>query len=558
MKYAKRQSRGRMSFGTGIFLVLFALVFIGGAWMLSDSHKKRGKGKEKAQEEEESGLATKRLELQAKVEDCMGWDLEDLDAGRVAELEAIVERASTFISAGGGVSMEGYGHVVDLLSLWMKAESERVERQGHAALEGGDLDRAVTLLGEAREMQLRANGRFPDGAGADIRRVVLLEGELEKVRVEPMFKEIAALEKDGKAALGKGDWEGALAKFEQALGKQGTLHLDFPDSPRVNAGRLAELNALVEKAKSWQDLQHVRGMAFQAWDLAHKGRHLEAARMYKQALGGLQGFGAKGRSGEAEKLRSDIRSGMDNSASLHFDTVFSRGWEAVGKSLSSGKVPAALAAVEGMRAVYDELAREFTGLVEKYEGTRERLEFMEKRKARVGLMAEELRKELVAVPGKPGWWMLRYEVWQDLYSALVDVENPSREKGGDYPVESVTVVEAGEFAKRAGWLLGDKVVLPSGDLFFAAAGTPGAPRDIALGPSGVLWKVRTGDPNKAGFYNLWGNVGEWLEPEGEKAFHAGGNYLDSPESVFKEPVREVTVRDRNRLVGFRIALFRGE
>ena len=543
-----------MSWGVMVFLSVFAVLFIGGALWLSDSPRKRTKVKEPAGEE--TGLATKRLELQGMVEDCMGWEPGDVDAGRAKELEAVVAMYSDVRGAGGLAPVDGYGHVVDLLSLWMKSESQRVERQGRAALEGGDEEKGVELLAEAREMQLRANGRFPDGAGADLRRVVLIEGELEKIKVEPVIKEIAHLEKEGETALAAGNWQVALAKFEQALGKQGSLHLDFPDSPRVNAGRLSELSGLVEKAKTWKDLQQVRGTAAQAWEMSRTGRHLEAANLYKQALASLQGFGEKGRTGGAAKLGANIRSGLKSSASAHFDTVFSRGWEDVGKALSAGKVPSAISTAEGIRAVYDGLVRDFGELVGQYEETKERLEFMEKRRSRFGLMSEALRKDLLAVPGKAGWWMLRYEVWQELYLSLMDVANPSREKGSEYPVESVTAMEAGEFAKRAGWLMGDKVVLPSKELFFAASGQPKSVDEAVWGAQGVLWKVGTGDPDKGGFYNLWGNVGEWLQPDGEKAYYAGGNYTDIPEKVIREPVREVTVRDRSRLVGFRIAVFR--
>ena len=50
--------------------------------------------------------------------------------------------------------------------------------------------------------------------------------------------------------------------------------------------------------------------------------------------------------------------------------------------------------------------------------------------------------------------MLRSEVSQELYTALMDVPSPSRSRGGNLPVESVSHADAEAFALRVSWLLG--------------------------------------------------------------------------------------------------------
>jgi len=70
--------------------------------------------------------------------------------------------------------------------------------------------------------------------------------------------------------------------------------------------------------------------------------------------------------------------------------------------------------------------------------------------------------------------------------------------------------------------------------------------------------VGTKEPFASGFYDLLGNVSEWLESinrfETEDARHIGGHAQDRIESIFTVPIREAPRGERNRLTGFRIAI----
>lgn len=244
-----------------------------------------------------------------------------------------------------------------------------------------------------------------------------------------------------------------------------------------------------------------------------------------------------------------VEEGLEKAVMAHYTQAFSRGWVEMHRS-----------SLAGVRSIYDELEKEFGEFAERFAEEKERLEFFEKREGGWADLRNAVRREFVEVPGMRGWWMLRCEVWQDLYVALMDVQNPSREQGsGELPVESVSIEEAELFAKRASWLLGEKVVLPSRELFFAAAGTPQTAEQIVLQSIGQLSKVRSGAANRLGFYHLWGNVGEWLSREdgnSTEVFNAGGHFGDTAQGIFAMQVRQSTVRDRSRLVGFRVAFFR--
>ena len=76
--------------------------------------------------------------------------------------------------------------------------------------------------------------------------------------------------------------------------------------------------------------------------------------------------------------------------------------------------------------------------------------------------------------------------------------------------------------------------------------------------AGVPQAVGTKEPFASGFYDLLGNISEWLESidrfENEGALHIGGHAQDRIESIFTVPLREAPRGERNRLTGFRIAV----
>ena len=541
-----------MSPGLILFMVVFGVLFIGGAWFLTS----KGPGKGGRGVVVDSGeLEEKRGRLEEMVSGAASWTVEDLDKGKVEELEVAAKLKQELSTKYGGLEVEGYSHVVDLLSLWGKQESLDLEKRARVMLNAGGrgLALGVDLLERAAKQQRSVNAKFPDTAGVDRPRVFQLERELKDLQVVPFLAEVEELEKAGRAALESGRAEEALKSFQEAARKQRELSTKFVGSAKVDLGKLRELSALVKRAESWDDMKRLEGLLSSGEQAVAAGRLKEGALSFKRAQKGFRELQQK-QGVDVGKSLVIVEEGLEKAVMGHYTQAFARGW----RGMYSGDVGEA---VVGMRAIYDELEKEFGEFAERFAGEEERLVFVEKRKDRWADMHNSMRRDFVEIPAMKGWWLLRCEVWQDLYVDLMDVENPSREQGsGELPVESVSIEEAELFAKRASWLLGEKVVLPSRELFFAAAGKPRSAEEIGLQSIGQIAKVRSGVPNGAGCYHLWGNVSEWLvrkDGGAAEAFHAGGHFGDTPQTVFSKQVRQSTVRDRSRLVGFRVALYRG-
>jgi len=141
--------------------------------------------------------------------------------------------------------------------------------------------------------------------------------------------------------------------------------------------------------------------------------------------------------------------------------------------------------------------------------------------------------------------------------------NPSRNQGDVNPVDSVSWTEAKSFCERLSWIVGKEVRLPTENEFRQALGPL---RYVVLenhvwsvsDADGVAQPVGTKEPFASGFYDLLGNVSEWLESidrfESEDARHIGGHAQDRIEAIFTVPMRSAPRGERNRLTGFRVVV----
>ena len=549
--------RGQVSWGLYIFLGVFAVLFIGGALMLTNMGPGRGGSGGKAPKNLE--LEAKRGELKELIESTPMWTVEELDGEKVTQLEKVVQHWEAISRLSVGRELKGYDRIENLLSMWGKRESIQLEEQARELIARGgeELDNGIELLEVAATRQRKVNARFPNATGKDMKRVMSLEAEAKSLLAEPILARVTALEKKGKLELGNGEADLALASFEEAEKKLRELHVKFPNYSNAHVGRLAALSKLKEKAASWEEIHRLRRMLASAETAVQSGRFLSGAKMFQSAQKGLRKL--TGSSGsEMEKMLEMADQGIKQAVIKHYEQQFTQAWQQVDQLLrqSAFTENQLWNQVAKVREIQAEMEKDFSKYSDQLPGQLQRLEFLEKKKGKLITQIQNLRSEFIAVPQKPDWRMMRSEVSQELYTGLLEGPNPSRNKGDQLPVESVTIVEAQNFAEKASWLLGEKIVLPSEELFFAVAGRPQSANQIPIIPLGRMVPVKSGKTVSGGFYHLWGNVSEWLaqkDPNIDLAEHTGGHFLDTGDSLFQSLIRKETIRDRSRSIGFRIA-----
>ena len=159
--------------------------------------------------------------------------------------------------------------------------------------------------------------------------------------------------------------------------------------------------------------------------------------------------------------------------------------------------------------------------------------------------------------------MLKTEVPQDLF-ILIMQENPSRDSDNPRkPVDSVTAEEISRFCNRLSWILGRNVSLPSKAQFKAAVGSLRYAdlNEISwnnINSGGHTHPVATKKPNDRGFYDLLGNVGEYVISDDEDAVSGykiiGGGAQTQTDSMLDLSEFSMDEKQRNRMVGFRIVV----
>jgi tetratricopeptide (TPR) repeat protein len=553
-----------------IFLLLFAVFFIGGAWFLTEqgpgsagrSSRKSGKAS--------SDLPMKVSALISSTPRIEEWKLSEeliLEASQVTDLRSIivkveeVQMEKNHLSTSDMVRIDELGELAEkLLSSHLRNESLRKEAEAHILLASQQEAQALVLLERAFALQTEINESFPQSAAVDRTRIFILEREIREQQAEPLYQKSFNQEKAGEEALSSGRIKEAQAYFQAAFVSQAEINEQYPNSRRRDPLRPQELQARSALAEAHELVKQQEVLLDQAQEQIGKGRTLDGVRLLQQASAGFTEL-IKEKPSLASILQPRIvavQQSVAATAVRHFQNYFSGQLAQLDNHLASGQLVPALALEATLRRHFVQMENEFPGSAGQFGNLSERIQFLEGHKDRAAGLQRYLRQQFVAIPGHAGWWMLRTEVSQDLYIAIMDIPNPSRNKGGTFPVESVSHIDASNFATRVGWLLGVRTQLPSMSLFNAVAGKPESPAQISIQPATSTVPVDQGAANAGGFLHLWGNVAEWLAPA-EKAdvvevTHAGGHFLDTAVVLFAQPISPAAVNDRSRLIGFRLVI----
>ena len=233
--------------------------------------------------------------------------------------------------------------------------------------------------------------------------------------------------------------------------------------------------------------------------------------------------------------------------------------EEVRTRLREGEISQAGAVAASAAARLDVLVRQFPEALGAEDPDRRQLAVLQERLSNLAIVREIFVTQLVALPAHPGRRILRTEVNQALYQAVMGA-NPSAKRDPALPAESMDHGQATEFARRLGWLTGLNVRLPSPEELAAAHQAEGRaiPADEAwtLDTSdGRVRPVGTSKANPAGIHDLLGNVAEWALPAaaGPRAPVVGGDAQSVPEGSYL-PVDQVAKGETSRLRGFRVVV----
>jgi len=379
-----------------------------------------------------------------------------------------------------------------------------------------------------------------------------------------MLQQSLHFERDADALIAKNEWESAAALLQQAIQIQLELNREYRGTNQASVSRLERLKVKWVGIESGQDHLEIEQVSNLADTSRAEGETLKAASLYKE-VARLQKLLNKeypdSPYASSERV-AEFQRKSETAQSVELGLEIETNHDLLKRFLSERRTYEAAEVIVALRRDIKHMQNAFPRSSLNDEELEVKVRYLNLVQSDLGYIQDRVYDALLPVPGEGGLRMLRTELPQALYAIMMGT-NPSRNQGDVNPVDSVSWTEAKSFCERMSWILGKEVRLPSENEFRQALGRL---RYVVLeehvwsilDADGVAQPVGKKAPFASGFYDLLGNVSEWLESgdrfDSEEARHIGGHAQDRLESIFSVPMRSAPRGDRNRLTGFRIVV----
>lgn len=517
--------------------------------------------------EELAQMQAESLDLEAKFEEIIILRLPtaaDIQLLKQA-LDVQRELASSFPSAGD--------EAIERLELLDKryqevasrehAElSEQLEKDARELADAGELEEARTLFLKAVREQQIVNENYPLSSKHEPARVARLQREAQFLVAEPLFQRSVALEAEADGFIQEENWPEAERTLEQARALQDQLNREHRGSKQSDIARHERLKIKLVGIQSGQEYVEIKEMSELGDARRVAGQHMEAASLYDEAAR-LQRTLNKNYPdspySSSDRVADFLRK-SETSASYQLGREIEANNDKLESLLGERRVREAIELIVDLRRDIQQMQETYPRSSLNDEDMQIKVRYLNLVQNDIEFIQNRFYALMLPVPDSESVSMLSTEVPQGLYAIIMGT-NPSRNLGDANPVDSVSWIEAKRFCERISWIVGKPVRLPTENEFRAALGRL---RYVVLedhvwstsNSGGIAQPVGKKEPFATGFFDLLGNVSEWLESvnrfESEDALHIGGHAQDRLEAIFTVPLRDSPRGERNRMTGFRI------
>jgi len=572
-RHLSHETSGVKKFFIGLLIVLLALAILGGFWFLSQLGPKDVDFRDFQYRVEVpdsiKALQHESIELQAQFEEVLA--LREARPEDIHLLKKALDKQKEYLAAITGVDSEGYQRQANLEERYqnlaaesMRVESLDLEHKAEALAANQDYENARANYRKAYDNQKQINENFPLSSAYNVGRATRLERQTRYLTAEPLLQRSVAFEKEADLLIEAKEWAQAEERLQQAMDLQDKLNREYRGTNQASVSRLENLRVKLVGIRSGQSYVEVQRVAQLADARRAANENLEAAALYQEASRLQRQLNEAYRDSpyaSSERV-SEYQRKSQTAESFELGLEIERNHDLMQKLLSERRTYEAAEVIAALRRDIKQMQEAFPRSSLNDEDLQLKVRYLNLVQSDLGFIQDRIYDALLPIPGVEGWRMLRTEVPQALYSLIMGT-NPSRNQGDVRPVDSVSWIEAKNFCERLTWILGKPVRLPTENEFRQALGRL---RYVVLedhvwsvsDAASVPQAVGTKEPFASGFYDLLGNVSEWLESinrfETEDARHIGGHAQDRIESIFTVPIREAPRGERNRLTGFRIAI----
>ena len=446
----------------------------------------------------------------------------------------------------------------ELLVTSQQAASEaRILQPTDKAAALAQFRRAIKLQEEIDDDYTQSNAHGPV-------RLQRLQREYAQLVVKPLFAESEVAEKLAAKAREAHDWPTAKAEYGKAIILQKKINMDYRSSRYASLRRLTKLENELATMRSIPHEARVNKLLTEGQAAMKEKRYVDAATAYHSAMRFQQDLNlTHPKSRHASPLELQKIEDLNSTAEGY---VAAEGIQKDDQQLDQYLYKREIwKAIELLQTVYNKVQSyndNFSNSRALPSGTVEKIEYLYAVRSDINLLQDRIYGQLVSIPGVENWQMTKTEVPQVLYFSINN-SNPSSHQGELYPVDSVRWEDVEEFCQRISWIIARPTRLPKQSEYMLAVG------DInnidfkkeawdATNSDGETQEIGSKKANEAGFYDLFGNVAEWLQSNdlsgNSEAYLAGGSARTTVLVMRDDPVVISNKNSRNRMVGFRIVV----
>lgn len=424
---------------------------------------------------------------------------------------------------------------------------------------------AVEIYKQLYDLQSRINTDYPHSKYKDIRKSAQFDSRVKMFLARPMYLKSVEAENAAREALEKGDWATAQLQFEKAIETITQMNSTYPTSVYTDFARLQKLDIELDSLKSSSLAAKINDYLEKARSAEAAGDHILASESYGDAVEvqkELNRLFPKSEHASDEKI-SDYEKKRVDAYSWKFAKEIVEQDKLLNRALSDGDFEKAKDISLNLLRKSEQFKTNFPRSQTVNDDLILRLRYITFMANNIPQIQKQVLGNLQKIEGFDSVEMLKTEVPQDLF-ILIMQENPSRDSDNPRkPVDSVTAEEISRFCNRLSWILGRNVSLPSKAQFKAAVGSLRYAdlNEISwnnINSGGHTHPVATKKPNDRGFYDLLGNVGEYVISDDEDAVSGykiiGGGAQTQTDSMLDLSEFSMDEKQRNRMVGFRIVV----
>ncbi len=444
-----------------------------------------------------------------------------------------------------------------------------LEKRAKIDFEAKKYDSARALYQQAYDVQSTINSDYPLSEYKDIKKSVVYSREAKMIMALPMYTESVDAENAAKAALDSGNWRKAQDEFERAINLVSQMNAKFPSSHYSDYARLQRLEVELASLKSASIDENKRKYIKKAESALENKDYLLASEAYGDALELQKEINKtfpKSRYASEESV-AELERKRSETFSWKFGVEILNQEKTLDSALRKGNMREVSEISQNLLRKAEQFKHDFPQSSMIGADLLLRLRYINFMLKDIPEIQNLVNSNLIPLVGVQGKKMLNTEVTQKLFT-LVMQENPSRYAENPLnPVESVTFDDVNRFNKRLSWILGRKVALPTEKEFLDCLGSLRYVdiNEISwnnLNSSGTTKPVASKKRNDKGFYDLIGNVAEFVQPDGNsdvlRVQVMGGNSQSSTDEIARVEKISVDPKQRNRMIGFRIVVSDGE